>query len=364
MGGIHHRAYIGYERWDVDALRRKSSKITIKDVASHANVSLGTVSRVLNGNATVNRDIAHRVSAAIVDLGFTPNAAARSMRSNTTRTVAFIVSDISNPLYARIVKSAEQVLNEKGYFVLVGSTGHSHERELKLISLLRTGRVDASLLAISDESDPAIVEAIGESEVPIVLLDREMALPLDSVLSDHRSGMRKAVAHLWQLNHRRIALIAGGEKERPGRERLAGFLEGHRALGAEADPKLTRSGNMSEEFGFQETYDLLMQAEPPTAIIAGSNRLLAGAIRAIRQLKVRIPDDISLIGCDDTDLSNLLDPPVTVISRDMDAIGRAAGLTLLRRLSDPSGLAPTKVLLPTDFIVRESCVDLGAPRQA
>lgn len=335
-----------------------TSKCTIKDVAARANVSIGTVSRVINGNPTVSREIVGRVTSAIVELGFKPNAAARSMRSNATKTIAFVVSDISNPLFAKIANSVERILKDYGFFVIFASTGNNRDREIKLMTLLDVGRVDAILLTVSDENDPEILMGIRSSRLPIILLDREIDMGLDAVFSDHRSGMRKAVQYLWRLNHRRIALITGSSCERPGRERLAGFMEAHADLGAKSNPDLVRSGSLSEEFGFQETYDLLAHADRPTAIIAGGNRLVAGAIRAIRQLKLRIPDDVSLIGCDETDLSNLIDPPLTVIARDMEALGRAAGLILLRRLSNGAELKPAKVVLPTEFIVRGSCADL------
>lgn len=334
---------------------QNTSRFTIKDVAARAGVSLGTVSRVINGNKKVSIKNTAKVQEAMRDLSFVPNAAAQSMRLNQTKAIAFVVSDISNPLFGKIAKAAERVMKDKGYFFIFSSTDQDIEQERRLLKLFDAGRVDAMMLTLSDEHDPESLELISRSSIPCVMLDREIGQTVDAILSDHQSGMRRALDYLVGIGHSRISLITGSESERPGRERITGYKVALINNGLPFDPELLQIGNLSEDFGYRASHRLLRMADRPTAIIAGGNRILTGVIRAYRELGLRIPDDLSIIGCDETELSALIEPPMTLISRNIEQIGRAAGELLINRLEGRAEDEVSRIMFPTELVVRSSC---------
>lgn len=330
-------------------------KPTIRDVAKASGLAVVTVSRVLNNHKSVSPDTARRVRDAVRDLGYTRDAVAQSMRTGSTRAIGFMITDISNPVLAIVAKNAEEVLREAGYFLVLANTGDRSEREIELIRLFRERRVDALIMNVGRFNDEALHRAMQEIDVPVVLLDRDIPVPLDVVKNDHATGMRKATEYLLDLGHRRIGLITAGEEISPGRERVEGFYTAHEGAGIAPESSLVRSKNLSAEFGFKECYAMLTSDSPPTALIAGGNQILIGALRAIALCNRRIPEELSLISCDHTPVAELSTPPITVITRDLAELGRAAARTLLNRLTsdNPGGLR--RIILPTEFVLRQSC---------
>lgn len=331
---------------------------TIKDVALEAGTAVGTVSRVLNGVAGVTEASRAAVLAAVAKLGYEPDLAAQAMRTRSKKAVGFMVTDISNPLFGRISRAAETVLSERGYALVLANTDDRAARELELLQHFFRLRTDGVLLSLSDETNPDLLRALGRVDIPAVLLDRAPAgLAVDRVMTDHASGMREATRYLIGLGHRRIALIGADERLSAGRGRIAGWRAAHAAAGLAADPRLLRVKNLKESFGFQETFALLSEADPPTALIAGGNRILVGVLRALRQLGVAVPRDLSLVSCDDTEVTELVEPPITVIWRDAALIGRSAAELLMERLAAREGAErPARsITLPTELLVRASC---------
>lgn len=329
---------------------------TIRDVAELSGTSLGTVSRVLNRNSSVKLDIRQRVETAAEQLGYTPNAIAQSMRTNTTRAVGFMISDISNPLFATIAKNAEEILMEAGYAMMLVNSNDMPEREIALLNMFRQRRIDALMLTISDEEDQALAKVIKQLPVPIVMMDREPSFNADVVMTDHAQGINQATKYLIGLGHKRIGLMTLSKNVFPGRNRLKGYLDALKSSGIKSDRKLIRTSNhLASEFGFHETYNLLTSSQRPTAIIVGGNILLPGVLRAIHQLKFKIPRDISLISCDDTPLTQYATPSITVVDRDLSEIGRTASKLLLQRLKGTSTNKSSQVILPTGLILRDSC---------
>jgi LacI family transcriptional regulator len=209
------------------------------------------------------------------------------------------------------------------------------------------------ILSLASERRVETLDALAQVDVPIVMIDRDVPAELGAsiVRNDHRLGMRTAIDHLLDLGHRRIALITGALDLWPVRERIAGMTESVAARGI-PDETISLVGSLSAEHGERSTEQLLSMHPRPTAVVAGGNQVLAGCVRALVRHGIRVPDDISLVTCDEVDLSELHSPPIASVARDTLLLGRTAAELLLERLD---GGQPRTVLLPTTFTPRPSC---------
>jgi len=318
-------------------------------------VAISTVSRVVHGSPTVTSEVRQRVQAAIAELGWTPSIAAQAMRGASARMVGFIFSDIRNPMYNAVVKGAEDVLRPHGYALIIASSDASSERELVLLDLFQRRRADGLLFGVEEESHPDVMRRLGAAHFPTILIERDMTLPIDAVGADHFAGVRHATQHLIGLGHRRIALVSGGRRNRVGRDRLAGFAAAHEEAGLPLDPELLRLDSFAADYAFRETQLLLDLANPPTAIVSAGMHLLEGVLPAIRAAGLTIPDDLSLVASNDTPLARLATPAVSVIRYDSYAMGREAALLLLRRMQDQKPVHGSRIQIPTEFVLRDSC---------
>ena len=341
----------------VDSLEIVTSRIamptTIKEVAELAGVSVSTVSRVLNDYPFVSETARGRVVEAMAELEFRPDMAARSMRTGTTRAVGFVVPDITNPVFSAIAKGADSVLQGHGYSLVLATCGNDPAYEDELVSALRQRRVDGLIAAVADERSPGLASRL--ASVPAcVLFDRDVpGSGADAVCSDHGAGMEAALRRLVALGHRRVALIAGHEGQLGSRARVEAYRRLVPELGLDGDSRLVVTGQLSRETGEEAARGLMADGGRPTAIVAGNNQLLVGVLGALRELRLRAPHDVSLVACDDVDLTRLHEPPIDVIDRDPVEHGRAAAELLLRRLRDP-GAPPRRVVLPVRLIARGS----------
>jgi LacI family transcriptional regulator len=326
--------------------------VGLREVAEHANVAMSSVSRVLTDHPDVSERMRRRVLAAAEELGYEPDLLAQSLRRGETLSVGFVVRDISNPVLAELALGAETALSEAGYSMLLTNSHGDPDTDAAGIRLFRRRRVDGLLLSLSDEThDPTRAE-IDQLRPPIVLIDRELpgAPPVSAVLSDHGAGAGEAVSRMIELGHRRIGLITGTGTIYPMR-----VLESRvREVCAQAGVELVvETGQLQAEDGRTETERVLDRGdERPTALLIGSNQLLPGTLHALRDRALRIPDDVSVVTFDDIPLLDLLDPPISVISRLPSEIGRRAAQLLLSQLRD--GAEPQVVTTPTTFHPRDS----------
>ncbi len=327
---------------------------TVVDVAQRAGVAVGTVSRVINHSGAVSRKARTAVWRAIAELGFTPNKVARSMRTRVTHTIGFIIPDISNSVFSFMARDAEEVFQNEAYVLNIANSSGRVDREIRLIKAFAERQCDGLMFVTNNESDPELLETLRMARLPIVSLDREVNLPVDSVMVDHAQGVRSAANYLLELGHRRIALINASERISPGRARANGFREAHRERGAKVDETLIRSGSLDKEFGAAELGSLLDLPKPPTAFIAGGNQMLVGVLQGLQSRRLKIPEDISVIACDDTPVTQVFAPPITIVDRDLGKMGRTAAEMLLDRLHNPTR-EPMTVMLPTELRIRGSC---------
>ena len=327
--------------------------VTLHDVAREAGVSISTVSRALNDQPFVRPEVRERVLAASAGLGYRPDVAARSMRTGTTGAVGFVVSDISNPLLASIARAADLALSPRGYVLMIANSANDPDHEAELIATFRQRRLDGLIVATADEQTPGLSDRVAAFQAS-VLLDREVpGSEADAVLSDHARGIGEAIRHLADLGHRRIALIAGTPAQRGSRVRIATYFAELEALGITRDDALCRPGEMTVDDGYRAVGEVLSLNDPPTAIIAGNNQLFAGLFAAIRDRGLQIPRDLSVIACEETDLTSLHNPPLDVVRRNMDDLGKTAAELLLSRLAEPE-LPRRQVVLGTTFVARGS----------
>ncbi|PRY22117.1 LacI family transcriptional regulator [Aliiruegeria haliotis] len=328
-------------------------KPTINDVARVAEVSNMTVSRVVNGRPNVTEDTRRKVLDAMQALGYRPNAVAQSMRSDRTRTIGLLLPDISNATNGSVARVVSDRLREMGYRFLLGSTGFNVEVELDYLKDFQSGVVDGMILFLANDQDPRTRAALSDISVPAVLVDRSPGIAMDRVLSEHTHAMTEAVEHLIAHGHRKIGIIMSPNSMRPGRKRTEAFLETMRRHGLPVDPAHVVDTRQTVEDGYAAAIRMLT-GDRPTALIVGANQQVFGAVQAVRELRLRIPDDLSLLGADESQASALIQPPLTMIERDMEAIGEAAISTLLARLETPA--APLQTMtLPSILTCRASC---------
>ena len=333
----------------------RPSRTTIADVAKQAGVSTSSVSRHLKGQH-VNG--AEAIDAAMRDLDYRPSALARSLKSGRTDTIGLVVPDVTNPFFAGVVKGAESVAQGTSYQLVLCNTDESSAREHSVLSTIRD-RVDGLLLAPARD-DAETSESLAELGVPIVLVDRTLPDPgdADAVLIDNGGGAAAAARVLIDDGHRRIAFVSGPLDTTPGAERHAGFLAECEAADVEV---LIEVADFKERGGYQAAMRLFGTANPPSAAFAANNLMTIGLLRALRDLGLAVPRTVSVVGFDDHLLADLLDPPLSVVDRDMENQGAVAMRMLLARLSgDVTGPGRT-VRLDTRLIRRASTAPRVAP---
>jgi LacI family transcriptional regulator len=330
-------------------------KLTARDVAAHAGVSVGTVSRVVNGVPSVKPEVRKRVQQAIAALDWQPNIVAQNMRGRTSRMIGFVFSDVRNPLYASMIKGAEDVLSRAGYMLVVASSDGRPDREAAFIDLFRQRQAEGLIFSIAQEKHPDVLSALNSARFPFVLLEREISPAVDTVGADHMGGVHHATRYLLGLGHRRIAMISGGADNRVGRERISAFFAAYAEAGLTPDATLIRRDSFSEEYGFHQAEQLLDLPEPPTAIVVLGQHLLRGVLSTVRRKGVSIPQQLSLIVSNDSELARFVTPAISAIRYDSYALGREAALLLLRRLKEGPGAAAGRITVPTEFILRDSC---------
>lgn len=322
----------------------------ISDVAKRAGVSPASVSRHMSGTKVGG---AERIDAAIKDLNYRPNQLARGLRSGRHSCVGVIVPDITNPLFAQLVDGVESVFAEDNVRVLLANSKEDPIREAALVADLAS-RTDGLILIPPIETDP-VLDQLALARVPVVLVDRVLSTgpDVDSVVVDNRQGAQLAAEHLISLGHTRIAVISGPLSSFPGRLRHEAFLQILSDHGQPAWPEHVRLSDFRVEGGYTSMACLLDKPPPPTAVFCANNLMTIGALQLLRERGVAIPEAVSLVGFDDIDLSELLNPPLTVIDRATFTLGSSAAELLRARLATPDRELQ-HLTLPVRLVVRGS----------
>jgi LacI family transcriptional regulator len=330
---------------------------TVRDVARHAQVSTATVSRVLAGTDPVREDLRERVFRASNELGYTPNRVARNLRIRSTRMIGVVVPDIENPFFTSAICGIEEVLQSANYGLLLGNYGENPKRESDLLGTLRAEGAAGIILTPSNAPEAEYRDLI-QAHIPTVAISRSTArLNVDSVTVANRAGARAATEHLIRLGHRKIAFINGPLVISTARERQTGYEEAFAAADLAILSELIVHGDFRQKSGYQAMQVLLKLTSPPTAVFTASNLLTLGALQAIHEGGLRIPEQIAVVGFDDLAWATSLQPPLTAVAQPAREVGVTAARLLLDRLAEPD--RPTRrIVLETRLVVRASC---GAP---
>ncbi|MDW8325162.1 MAG: LacI family DNA-binding transcriptional regulator [Anaerolineales bacterium] len=326
---------------------------TVKDVARHANVSIATVSRIINNQGTVSPEIRERVLAAIQALDYRPSRVARRLRTNSTFVIGLVISDIQNSFYTSLTRGVEDVASANGYSLLLCNTDEDPQRERKYLEVMHEENVAGIILASATEGghDTRLIQA----SIPVVALDRVLTdVSVDTVLVDNIAGARQAVEHLISRGHRRIGAILGERPITSSIERLEGYVQALSHAGLPVDPNLIRRADLRQaDDSTRCALELLNLPERPTALFTGNSLITLGTLRAIQAAGLHIPRDIALVAFDDIPWGELLNPPLTAIRQPTYQLGKTAAEMLLARIAEPDRPV-TQVRLPVEFIVRAS----------
>ena len=341
-------------------------KITILDVARLAEVSPSTVSNLLNGRAgRMKLSTKERVEHAITQLGYRPNLAARGLKTGTAPLIGLIVPSVANPFFGFFARHVEEVAMESGYQVLLGNSGRDPTREQGYAEALWGHGVRGIILGTSPE-DFLHLAALLERGLHVVAFERPSQYIdhyiSDSVGVDNVEGAYLAVSHLTALGHQRIGFVSGSLRTVNRHDRLAGYQRALDQAGITYNSSLIWQGTSDIDFGDAETMDmgrrgareLLSRPNPPTALFAINDMVAFGAYAGIRDLGLRVPDDVSIVGFDDIALTEVVDPPLTTIKQPIEDIARFAVERLLGRLQGTYAESGSHKALPPDLIIRSS----------
>jgi len=331
---------------------------TIVEVARRAKVSTATVSNVIRQTRVVSAELTERVNAAIIELNYSPNEIARSLKVQQTRMLALMLPDITNPFFPEMIRGAEDAAFARGYFLLTANTDEQPARERRIMAALRSYRVDGILLAptqTSSDHDTSHIASIVRANIKVVCLDRAVPdVPTDAVLLDNEGGARECVSHLIQQGHRRIAIITGGLHLQTGYERLQGYKRAMQDAGIALDKSLIVEGDFRFQSGRLLGKQLLKQRKCPTAIFVCNGLMALGVLQVLDELKICIPRDLALATFDEICQEDGFRHQVTAVLQPSYEMGfRAVGM-LMDRIEGRLGKAFCTIRVSPRLLLRES----------
>ncbi|HWH81630.1 MAG TPA: LacI family DNA-binding transcriptional regulator [Burkholderiaceae bacterium] len=326
---------------------------TIKHVAARAGVSFTTVSHVLNGTRRVSDSARERVERAVAEMGYSPSAVARALKTSETLILGVLVPNITNPFFAELTRGIEDCCRRTDYSVFLCNSDDDPQRQARYLQTLLERRVDGLLMAAAAGEAAALVQRLGSARVPTVVVDRSIpGLAADLVRVDHQGGARLAVEHLLGLGHRAIACLSGPSEFAVSRARVQGWREAMADARIEPAPGWLLEGEFSAAAGHDLALALLARGDI-TAIFASNDLLAIGALRAAAERGLPVPGALSVIGFDGIDFGTYSFPALTTVGHPIRAVGEKAAEVLIERIA----MRPTtdrEVVLPAQLMLRES----------
>ena len=331
---------------------------TIQDVAKRAGVAPITVSRVINNSGYTSEETRARVEAAVAELGYVPNRLARGLRSKQTQTLGLVLTDITNPFWTTVARGVEDAAEAEGFSVILCNTDESEAKQDDYLHVLLQKQVDGFVLAPARSSATAVT-MIHRQNVPVVVIDRRVPVDVDTVRCDSEGGAYQLTQHLLDLGHRHIAILSGSPAVSTAEDRVAGYRRALADAGLPVDEAYifhreftqTAGAEMAQQAMARQTLAL---SPRPTALFAVNNFIAIGALKALREMALRVPDDVSLVAFDDLPQALVIEPFLTVASQPAYEMGRRATEVLLQRLYGNVPETFQHVILPTTLIVRQS----------
>lgn len=329
---------------------------TIKEVAKKAGVSVGTVSNVLRGSNKVAADLRDRVDRTIALMDYHPNHAARSLKTSQTHLLGMVISDLTNPFFPQLARGAEDAAIKQGYLVIALNSDDQLDREKRILSALRSRRVDGILLVVAPNGgDNTHIQAVIASKIPLVCLDRvPEGISVSSVATDALAGTEMCLRHLIAIGHRRIAMIGGELELQTAQHRLQGYKNMLAEAKIAIEPGLILTGDFRTASGYLLTKQLLLSGRNPSAIFVANGMMALGALRAIKELGRQCPGDIALAVFDDVPGNGSFTPEVTAVVQPAYQIGYQGVELLLRQREAGEPKSPVQIRLQAELRVGES----------
>ncbi|NLG84894.1 MAG: LacI family transcriptional regulator [Firmicutes bacterium] len=331
--------------------------VTIRDVAKLAGVSRSTVSRVINAKGEVDPQTAAKVWQAVKELEYHPNTSARALVRQRTDTIGLMLPDVTNPFYEKIIKGIEATTNAAGFNLTFYNTYEDLAgRRRMILSAIEGGKVDGLIIVGSHLGDKSTLLEMIARGLPISLIERSFSDPsIPCVVSDNKTGARLAVEHLLSLGHRRIGFITGNLHYQTAIERLEGYKETLSQHGIPIEDELIAFGDFEHKSGYEAMRQLLALPMPPTAVFASNDMMAIGAIQAIGEAGLSVPNDVAVVGYDDITFASMVHPQLTTIRQPLYEMGALAAQGLIERLKNGLETEPFKKFLPVELVVRKSC---------
>jgi len=331
---------------------------TIKDVALKAGISTATVSRYINSSGYVSKEIQQKISEVIDELDFVPNCVARSLKRTETKTIGIVIPDLSNVSFMDTVKAISDVVTANDYQPIILSSEENLENENKILDVLVSKRVDGIIIASAGKNEK--IMKINNTKLPIVLLDRDFCntednIIIDSVINDNFTGSYQMINYLISLGHKKIAILCSESNPVLINDRLRGYLKAFEHNNMEVDENYILYGNYKFESGYELTKKLIMQPLKPTAIFSVNNLMALGAVAALNEMNISIPDKMSVCAFGVFKYHTILNPDMTVINQHPTDLGRKAAEFLINRIQNPSNWRPQQIVFDADIILRNSC---------
>lgn len=319
---------------------------TIKDVSKRANVSISTVSHVINGTRYVSDEVTQRVKDAIEEVGYVPNIIAKSLKQSATNTIGLVVSDIRNQFFVDIISVVDKEARKDGIQVFVSGTRDDLDREYDIVKKLLERRVDGIILSPTIGSEKSTIEYLKKAKMPTVMIDRRNGDGFDWVGSENHDSAKELVEYLYGHGHKRIAFVAGLKGISTNEERVKGFRDAIHKLGLEENEKWIITGNYRKEPVTEKVAGILQSKERPTAIVAGNNRMVLNIMKALQELGLDAEKDIELVAFDEGEWAEYFSPKITAFKQPTDEIGREAYRLLKNRIQDPDHSVQNITLKP------------------
>jgi LacI family transcriptional regulator len=328
--------------------------VTIRDVATRAGVSVATVSRALNRSGPVRDDTRRRIEAAVHDLRYRPNSAARSLITRRTRMIGVLLPDLFGEFFSELIRGIDEAAQARGYHVLVSSS-HDDANDLEFALQGMHGRLDG-LIVMAPKVDGAVLRELLPANVPLVLLNSaDAGLECDSLRIDSFSGARSVVAHLASHGHVRIGIINGPAQNFDAGERLRGYRAALRAAGLAVDERLEVPGDFTGSSGYDGAHTMLRVGPRPTAVFAANDAMAVGALSALREAGVVVPDDMALAGFDDIATTRFTMPPLTTVRGPINQLGIRAVTRVVDIVAGSAVQALQRETLRAELVLRRSC---------
>jgi len=335
-------------------------KPTLKMIAQALGVHPSTVSRALSGKPGVSEELRSRIIKLAQEMGYLPDSRARSLRQGQTKIIGIVIPDMGNPFFSYAFSAMERVLFPLGYSFFLCVTEEDNEKERVLLEKLISYKVDGILAAPVDRvKNTKLYREVQKRGIPVVFFDRRLVtIDTPYVVIDNRDAVTTLIDYLWKKGHRTLGVVTLHKESYTGMERFEAAMKRAKELGMEIKDEWVKDGMSTEMGAYRATLDLFKNGELPSALFVCNNVMVLGVLKALRELKIKIPEDISLVTFDDSFWNQIFEPPITCVAQDPEQLGMIAATMMLDRIRYPEKKL-SGVVLKTHFIERESVKDLS-----